>query len=74
VPESYGFLCTLLHPARALQLIHYYVVSRWSGELCAREAESVAWYPVADAPIDIEADRVALSEYLRIGAGRMAKF
>lgn len=73
-PESYAFLCSLYHPTTELQLIHYYVVSRWSGDLCVREAETVAWYSVSDAPIDIEADKVALSEYLRMSMANNAMF
>ena len=73
-PENYWYLCSRHHPAEKLQLIHYYVVSRWSGELIAREADEIAWHPVPQAPIDIEVDQSALSEYLRIGATQKVTF
>jgi len=76
VPESYSYLCSLYHPTTALQLIHYYVVTRWQGTMTAREADEIAWHPLSDASraIDIDADRVALSEYRRISNSRKAAF
>ena len=73
-PESFGYLCSLHHATKEMQLIHYYVVTRWSGTMAALEAEEVAWYPLSQAPVDIEADKVALSEYMRVRATGMARF
>jgi mutator protein MutT len=73
-PESCAYLCSLYHPTTELQLIHYYAVSRWSGELCVREAASVAWHPIAEAAVDLEADKVALSEFLRVAGTGMLRF
>jgi len=55
-PESYQHLCSLYHPTRELQLIHYYVVDRWTGEISAQEVERVHWYPLAPAAVGIVAE------------------
>lgn len=73
-PKSFVFLCSLYHPTSELQLIHYYVVSSWSGEIKALEADEVSWYQVEQAPVAIEADRIALSEYLRLINQQMIAF
>ncbi|UXI03046.1 NUDIX hydrolase [Photobacterium sp. TY1-4] len=65
-PQAYQFLCSLYHPTKELQLIHYYVVNAWEGGLRSLEAETIEWYPISAAPIDIRADQVALSEYQRV--------
>ena len=76
VPGSYGYLCSLYHPSTELQLIHYYVVSRWRGDMRAQEADEIAWHSIADAAgaLDIAADRVALSEYRRLTGSRQISF
>jgi len=65
-PIQYHYVCSLYHPTRELQLIHYYVISKWQGELTALEAETVQWYPVDSAPVGIEADKIALQEIKRV--------
>lgn len=65
-PTSFKYLCSLYHPTSELQLIHYYVVSSWIGELDAQEADEVIWFDLNHAPVDIEADKIAISEYLRL--------
>lgn len=67
-PESYRYLCSLYHPTSELQLIHYYVVDAWSGDMKALEADEVNWYAIDNAPVSIDADRIALSEYQRLAA------
>ena len=67
-PKSYIFLCSLYHPTSELQLIHYYVISAWSGEVQSLEADEVCWYDIDQAPLAIRADRVALSEYKRLSS------
>ncbi len=62
-PESYGYLCSLYHPTTELQLIHYYVVTKWSGEMRVQEADEIVWYSSVSAPLSIEADQLALFEY-----------
>lgn len=64
--SEYQFLCSLYHPCGELQLLHYYVVTQWQGEIKALEAEQVHWYPLREAPVDIAADKVAIQEYLRV--------
>lgn len=68
VPESHHYLCSLYHPTEELQLIHYYVISSWHGEIKSLEAAEVTWHAIQSAPIDIEADRIAMSEYSRVKA------
>lgn len=64
--ESHQFLCSLYYPATELQLIHYYVVTKWSGVIKAVEAEAVHWHDIAEAPLCGETDKIALSEYTRL--------
>ena len=67
VPLSFEYLCTLYHPATTeLQLIHYYIIKSWSGKMATLEAEEVFWHTIENAPVDIEADKVALAEYRRL--------
>lgn len=65
-PQRYGYLCSLYHPTKELQLLHYYVVTDWVGDIQSLEAESVNWYPIINAPVATEVDRIALSEYQRL--------
>ncbi len=65
--KSSSYLCSLYHPTEIeLQLLHYYLVTDWEGEITALEAESVDWYSIELAPLATDADRLALSEYTRI--------
>ncbi len=66
VPQSFVYLCSLYHPTTELQLLHYYVVSNWSGEIECHEAEYVDWYFPTNAPVSTEVDRVALNEFVRL--------
>lgn len=63
---SHQYLCSLYHPTSELQLIHYNVIDSWQGDIQVFEADEVAWHPIASAPVDLEADKVALSEYQRL--------
>ncbi len=74
LPESYGYLCSLYHPTTELQLIHYYVVTRWRGEMKVQEADDVLWYSLTNAPLAIEVDQIALSEYQRISKSQKVMF
>ncbi|WP_435249052.1 NUDIX hydrolase [Vibrio sp. nBUS_14] len=67
IPTEYTFLCSLYHPTKELQLIHYFVVTQWQGEITAQEADSIAWYPLNFSPVGISADGVALKEVGRVG-------
>ncbi|WP_172380288.1 NUDIX hydrolase [Vibrio sp. Vb339] len=67
VPIDYQYLCSLYHPTKELQLIHYFIVSEWKGDITAQEADDVKWYSLGSAPIDKAADGIALKEVERIG-------
>ncbi|MDV6249995.1 NUDIX hydrolase [Vibrio sp. EA2] len=66
IPQSYVYLCSLYHPTTELQLIHYYIVTEWEGNLECYEAESVDWYTPNDPPVATEVDRIALKEFRRL--------
>jgi len=63
------FVCSLLEKLSDLYRIHYFVVDSWIGGIECNEAESLLWIPL-DEPgtLDLEVDRIAVSEYLRIYA------
>ncbi|MGR5209408.1 NUDIX hydrolase [Vibrio rotiferianus] len=65
-PSQFGYLCSLYHPTIELQLIHYYVVTSWQGDIQSLEAESVDWYSIIKAPVSAKVDSIALSEYQRL--------
>lgn len=65
-PLSTTYLCSLYHPTTELQLIHYYVVTRWQGEIKAIEADEVFWRSIKGCELDIAADQIAVKEYLRL--------
>ncbi|WP_086970280.1 NUDIX hydrolase [Vibrio coralliirubri] len=66
-PTEYAYLCSLYHPTSELQLIHYFVVTKWEGDITAQEADDVKWYSLGSAPVGIAADRIALKEVERVG-------
>ncbi|GLO63244.1 DNA mismatch repair protein MutT [Vibrio sp. MACH09] len=66
VPTQYQYLCSLYHPTSELQLIHYYIVDQWQGEITAQEAEDVQWFKLASVQLAIEADNIALAEVARV--------
>ncbi len=61
------YFCTLLHRADAIRHLHYYAVPSWQGAIENHEAEALLWIPL-DEPerLDLEVDRVAIGEYLRL--------
>ena len=69
VPCSIKYICTLLHRAQELQRVHYFAVEVWEGNIENNEAESLRWVPIAESKeFDIDVDRIAMSEYLRVYA------
>ncbi|WP_434340982.1 NUDIX hydrolase [Motilimonas cestriensis] len=73
--QQFVHICSLYHPSTELQLIHYYAVLSWLGDIAAFEADAVYWRSFADAKyeLDTDADKLALSEYLRLtGCGYTA--
>lgn len=67
-PISYQYLCSLYHPTQELQLIHYFIVANWDGEIQAHEAEGIEWHALESATVEIAADAIALKEFERINA------
>jgi len=67
VPRDARYLCTLLHRSQEFRKLHYFVVTRWDGDIETREAAFLRWIPLA-APqdLDLDVDRLAVGEYLRV--------
>jgi 8-oxo-dGTP pyrophosphatase MutT (NUDIX family) len=67
VPRNIKYVCSLLHRSQELHKIHYFVFESWEGEIENNEAESLLWIPMSEfVKFDLDVDRVAISEYLRI--------
>ncbi|WGY44937.1 NUDIX domain-containing protein [Vibrio sp. ABG19] len=65
-PTESVYLCSLYHPTNELQLLHYYVIPAWQGEIGCHEADEVFWRPINPDWVDTRADKLALAEYLRL--------
>lgn len=65
-PTDYQYLCSLYHPTQELQLIHYFIVSSWQGDIVAHEADELQWQSLDNAQVDIAADAIALQEVVRV--------
>jgi mutator protein MutT len=67
VPIDVVYVCTLLHRSQEFRKLHYFAVTRWQGEMQPHEAEAVLWIPLhALSALDLDVDRMAVAEYLRI--------
>ena len=67
VPIEVVYVCTLLHRAQEFRKLHYFAVTRWEGALTLQEAEAVVWIPLnALEPLDLDVDKIAVQEYLRV--------
>ena len=67
VPIETAYVCTLLHRAQEFRKLHYFAVTRWEGEIVPREAEAVVWMPLnALEALDLDVDKMAVQEYLRV--------
>ena len=67
VPVDVVYVCTLLHRSQEFRKLHYFAVTRWQGEMQPHEAEAVLWIPLhALSPLDLDVDRMAVAEYLRV--------
>jgi 8-oxo-dGTP diphosphatase len=65
--RSVAYVCTLLHRSEEFRKLHYLVIDAWDGEMTPHEAESLEWADLDDAEaFDLDVDRVAVSEYLRV--------
>ncbi|WP_104401667.1 NUDIX hydrolase [Vibrio penaeicida] len=66
IPSEYKYLCSLYHPTQELQLIHYFIINSWKGDMVAKEADEIKWHLLESAQIDIAADSIALNEVRRV--------
>ena len=73
-PTTYQYLCSLYHPTKELQLIHYFIVSRWDGEIQPYEAEGIEWRNLESAVVEIAVDEVALKELMRVAPHLQVQF
>ena len=60
IPISCYFLCDQPFVAQEAQLLHYYVVTEWAGEVLAQEAAQVEWHSIESQLALSAADRAAL--------------
>ncbi len=67
VPIEIAYVCTLLYRAQEFRKLHYFAVPRWEGEMVPQEAEAVVWIPLnALETLDLDVDKIAVQEYLRV--------
>ncbi len=65
--DDYDFVCSLLHRSAEFRKLNYFVVNSWEGELQNNEADALVWIPLnALDELDLDVDRVAVKEYLRV--------
>ena len=70
VPLEARYVCTLLHRSQEFRKLHYFAVTRWDGTITNHEAASLRWLPLSESHVlDLDVDRLALAEYLRIYGG-----
>ncbi|MDO8647857.1 MAG: NUDIX hydrolase [Candidatus Diapherotrites archaeon] len=66
VPTTYKPLCKLVykHP-KETQLCHYFVITKWTGEIKNQEAESLQWLDFSETgKIDVAPDRNAVKIFI----------
>lgn len=67
IVKSFDFVCTLLDRSAEFRKLNYFIVSSWQGEFQNNEAEVLVWIPLNTLDrLDLEVDRLAIKEYLRI--------
>lgn len=67
VPTKYKLLCKLTykHP-KETQLCHYFIITKWAGEIKNQEAESLQWLNFKETnKIDVAPDREAVEKYVK---------
>ena len=63
----YEYVCTLLHRSAEFRKLNYFVIRSWNGAFQNNEAEALVWIPLDDLEkLDLEVDRLAVKEYLRV--------
>lgn len=69
VPTEVVYVCTLLHRSQEFRKLHYFAVTHWQGEMQPHEAEALLWIPLeALSSLDLDVDRMAVAEYVRVYA------
>lgn len=67
VHRDRAYVCSLLHRAQEFRKLHYFAIRQWEGEITNNEADALLWIPFgALCTFDLDVDRLALSEYLRV--------
>jgi ADP-ribose pyrophosphatase YjhB (NUDIX family) len=67
VPTDRYYVCTLLHRAQAFRTLHYFAIHHWTGEMTKHEADALVWVSFDEVgTFDLDVDRIAVSEYLRV--------
>ena len=67
IPHEVRYVCTLLHRSEEFRRLHYFAVTRWEGTITNHEAASVLWLPLtAPESLDLDVDRIAIAEFLRV--------
>jgi 8-oxo-dGTP pyrophosphatase MutT (NUDIX family) len=67
VPTDRYYVCTLLHRSQEFRKLHYFAIHHWEGAMTKHEAEALVWVPFDEVEtLDLDVDRIALSEYLRL--------
>lgn len=65
--DTVVYVCTLLHRSQEFRKLHYFAVEGWRGRIVPQEADGLRWVGFGDvADLDLDVDRFALSEYLRV--------
>jgi 8-oxo-dGTP diphosphatase len=65
--ERVAYVCTLLHRAGEFRQLHYFAVESWRGDILNQEAEALVWIRLDEpAGLDIDVDRTAVGEYVRL--------
>jgi 8-oxo-dGTP diphosphatase len=71
VPTDRYYVCTLLHRSQEFRKLHYFAIHHWEGEMTNHEADALLWVPFDELEtFDLDVDRIALSEYLRVYQAR----
>jgi mutator protein MutT len=63
-PLAYTFLCSEQFDKFAPQLLHYFVVTKWSGRVLNNELQQLVWSPLKNVSLANKPDRVAVKCYL----------
>lgn len=63
-PLAYTFLCSELFDQFEPQVLHYYVVTEWSGRVLNNELQQLVWDSLKNTPLVNRPDRVAVNCYL----------